>query len=453
MALTTAWLYQLTSERFQRLGREFLWIASGQAAAILGALVGMRLLTGVLPPDIYGELALGMTLATLASQVVLGPLGSAVLRFFAPAREAQECANFLAALRRLLARATGVVLLLTVGTCLVLLLIGQLNWLWLGVAACSFALFSGYNSALDSMQNAALQRPIVAWHQALTSWGRFLAAAGMVLWLGAASVVAMLGYLLATLLVLLSQFWFFRRILLPTNGLLSDGAASPRHWETQMLAYSWPFAVWGIFTWAQIASDRWALQMFASTREVGLYAALYQLGYYPITILTGLIVQLVAPVFFQRAGNASDPSRMRQIYTLNWRLTMVALFLTGAAAFLAFVLHGIVFMWLAAPEYRAISWLLPGMVLAGGLFATGQLAVISLLSGTETRSLLSLKVVTAIVGVLLNIFGAAWWGIIGVVGAGVIFSTVYLLWILHLVRGQYNQLVDVGTLSSYQNVV
>jgi O-antigen/teichoic acid export membrane protein len=275
----------------------------------------------------------------------------------------------------------------------------------------------------------------------------------MVLWLGTASAVAMLGYLLATLLVLLSQFWFFRRILLPTNGLLSAGAASPRHWETQMLAYSWPFAVWGIFTWAQIASDRWALQMFASTREVGLYTALYQLGYYPITILTGLIVQLVAPVFFQRAGNASDPSRMRQIHTLNWRLTMAALSLTGAAALLAFVLHGIVFTWLVASEYRTISWLLPGMVLAGGLFATGQLAGISLLSGTETRSLLAPKVVTAIVGVLLNIFGAAWWGIIGVVGAGVIFSAVYLLWVLHLVRSQYNQLVDVGTLSSYQNIV
>jgi len=446
VALTTAWLYQFTSERFQRLGREFLWIASGQAAATLGSLVGMRLLTGVLSPDIYGELALGMTLATLVNQVVFGPLGVAVLRFFAPAREAQECANFLAALRRLLARATGVAVLLAVGTCLVLLLIGQFNWLWLSVAACSFALFSGYNSALDGMQNAALQRPIVAWHQALTSWSRFLAAAGMVLWLGAASAVAMLGYLLATLLVLLSQFWFFRRILLPTNGLSADGTASPQHWETQMLAYSWPFAVWGIFTWAQIASDRWALQMFASTREVGLYAALYQLGYYPITILTGLIVQLVAPVFFQRAGNASDPSRMRQIHTLNRRLTMAALFLTGAAALLAFVLHGIVFTWLVAPEYRTISWLLPGMVLAGGLFATGQLAGISLLSGTETRSLLSLKVVTAIVGALLNIFGAAWWGIIGVVGAGVIFSTVYLLWILHLVRSQYNQLVDVGTL-------
>jgi O-antigen/teichoic acid export membrane protein len=150
------------------------------------------------------------------------------------------------------------------------------------------------------------------------------------------------------------------------------------------------------------------------------------------------------PILFQRAGNASDSARMLEVHTLNWRLTMTALFLTGAATWLAFVLHRVVFTWLVAPEYRTISWLLPGMVLAGGLFATGQCAAISLLSGTETRSLLALKIVTAIVGVLLNMLGAARWGVIGVVGAGIIFSMGYLLWTLYLVRSQYNQLTLTG---------
>jgi O-antigen/teichoic acid export membrane protein len=444
VALTTKteWLSQFISERFQRLGRECLWIGSGQAAATLGALVGVRLLTGILSPDIYGELALGMTLATLVNQVVLGPLGCAVLRFFGPASEGHEVAGFLVALRRLLVRATGIVLLLAVATCLVLLLTGQFNWLWLCIAAFNFALVSGCNSTLDGMQNAIRQRPIVAWHQALASWARFLAAAAMVLWFGATSALAMLGYALASLLVLYSQLWFFRRTLLSRNALFPYRPTSSQHWEAQMSTYAWPFAAWGIFTWAQMASDRWALQMFASTHEVGLYTVLYQLGYYPITLLTGLIVQLVAPVFFQHAGDASDPSRMRQVHDLNCRLTIVALLLTGSAALLGYVLHGLVFAWFVAPEYRAVSWLLPGMLLAGGLFATGQLAVVYLLSGTETRSLLAPKVVMAIVGMLLNMVGAAWLGIRGVVCGSVIASAMYLFWILYLVRTRHNQSVS-----------
>jgi O-antigen/teichoic acid export membrane protein len=446
----TEWFSQFTSRRFQRLGREFLWIGSGQAAATLGALVGVRLLTGMLSPELYGELALGMTLVILVSQVVLGPLGGAVLRFFAPASEAHEMANFLAALRRLLGKATGVVLLLAVATCLMLLLTGQSNWLWLGIAAFGFALVSGYNCTLDGMQNAMRQRPIVAWHQALASWARFLAAAMMVLWLGATSAVAMLGYVLAGLLVLYSQWWFFRRSVRPTTKLISNGARLPRRWETQMFAYAWPFAIWGTFTWAQMASDRWALQIFASIHEVGLYTVLYQLGYYPITLLTGLMVQLVAPVFFQRAGDASDPSRIRQVHDLNNWLTIVALLLTGIAALLAYTLHGRIFAWLVAPEYRAISWLLPGMVLAGGLFAAGQIAVIYLLSGTKTRSLIAPKIVTSVVGVLMNMVGAAWFGIWGVVVGSIITSGVYLIWILYLVRIRYNQSVN-SAVADYQN--
>jgi O-antigen/teichoic acid export membrane protein len=266
-------------------------------------------------------------------------------------------------------------------------------------------------------------------------------AVGMVLWLGATSTVAMLGYGLATLLVLGSQWWFFRRMMQPAGDSPATGDGSAQRWRKQMFTYAWPFAAWGVFTWAQTASDRWALQMFVSTRDVGLYTVLFQLGCYPISLLSGLMVQLVSPIFFQRAGDATDKSRIRRVYTINWRLTIITLILTGIATLFASALHGFIFRWLVAPEYRDISWLLPGMVLAGGLFATGQFASISLLSETETRILITPKIATAIIGILLNIIGAVWFGVSGVVGACVIASSVYMLWILYLVRIRHNKTI------------
>jgi O-antigen/teichoic acid export membrane protein len=430
---------ELVSRRFLRLGREFFWVALGQVAATIGALVGVRLLTGVLNPQTYGELALGMTAAMLINQLVMGPLSNASLRFFAPARESGELSSFLAALRGLLVRATGIVLLIASMVYLGLLLIGYFDWFWLGVAAFGFALLSGYNSILDGMQNAARQRAIVAWHQALASWSRFLGAAGLVVWLGATSAIAMLGYGLASMLVLLSQTWFFKRQLLPTEESRSDMPADPQQWSSKMFGYAWPFASWGIFTWAQMASDRWALQIFTSTREVGLYAVLYQLGYFPITILTGLVVQLVAPVFFQQAGDASDTFRMRQVHALNWRLTLSALILAVVMTVVVLALHGFVFRLLVASEYQSVSWLLPGMVLSGGFFATGQFAVISLLINTESRRLLFPKVFAGTAGIMLNFLGASWFGVPGVVAANLVVSAGYLLWILCIVRVKYNQ--------------
>lgn len=426
--------------RFRHLGREFLWIGSGQAVATVGMLVGVRLITGVLSPEVYGQLALGMTLGTLVNQVILGPLAGAALRFFSPARDAGELASFLAALRRMLVQATLLVALLGVVVPVVLLVLGQSHLLWLAFAALAFALVSGFNSTLDGLQNAARQRTIVAWHNALSSWGRFLLAFGMVLWLGTSSAVAMTGYACATLVVLVSQLWFFRRTIHPSEIAAEADGEDARQWNRRMFDYAWPFSTFGVFTFAQMASDRWALEAFATTREVGLYAVVYQLGYYPITILTALLVQLVSPIFFQRAGDGSDVSRVQQVHRLNRRLTFAVLLLTGLAVLVAFGVHGLVFRWLVAPEYRGASWLLPGMVLAGGLFATAQFAVVSLLSGVQTHILIWPKVGGAGLGILLNVIGAAGWGVIGVVVASVVAAAAYLFWILCLVETRYRHI-------------
>jgi O-antigen/teichoic acid export membrane protein len=117
----------------------------------LGALVGVRILTGVLSPEVYGELALGMTVAVLVNQIALGPLSNASLRFFASARDAGELPSFLAALKKLLLKATMWISLIAGIVCVGFILVGQFNRLWLIIAAFSFALFSGYNSTLDGM--------------------------------------------------------------------------------------------------------------------------------------------------------------------------------------------------------------------------------------------------------------------------------------------------------------
>lgn len=425
---------QLTFKHFRRWGGEFFWIGLGQGLATLGSLVGVRLLTGALSPEVYGELALGLTLATLLNQTMLGPLSGAALRFFAPAREAGDLGPFLTALCRLLLKATGIAGGAAAVAVLALWLAGQARWLGLGATALGFALLSGYNATLNSLQNAARQRTIVAWHQALYTWAYPLTVMGLVGWLGANSATAMLGYMASMALVIVSQLWFFRRITRPVTETAMVGSGGLKHWESRMTTYAWPIATWGIFTWAQMSSDRWGLQAFGTTQDVGLYAVVYQLGYTPITILTGLMVQLVAPVLFQRAGDASDVARVKQVHTFNWWLTVGALALTGVATLFTLGLHRLIFQWLVAPAYREISWLLPGMVMAGGLFATGQFATISLLSDVETRKLIAPKIMTASIGVLLNIIGAIEWGITGVVGAGIVASAIYLVWILWLVR-------------------
>src|SRR5439155_23990103 len=134
------------------------------------------------------------------------------------------------------------------------------------VPAVLLSLLSGYSAALDGMQNAARQRVVVAWHDGVTIWLRFLIAVALVAVLGRSSAAAMLGYAVASALVLASQGLFFRSKILSfrpdTEYATRDAMLS---WERRMQSYAWPYSTWGLFTWLQMNSDRWGLQVFRTT--------------------------------------------------------------------------------------------------------------------------------------------------------------------------------------------
>ena len=83
-----------------------------------------------------------------------------------------------------------------------------------------------------------------------------------------------------------------------------------------------------------------------------------------------------------------------------------------------------------------VSALLPLMIVSGGLYAAGQIVVLSLLSGVNSRALITPKIVTALLGVAMNFAGAFWLGLKGVVCAGVLFGVFYLAWVLILTDGR-----------------
>jgi O-antigen/teichoic acid export membrane protein len=400
---------------------------------VLGAIAGVRLLTQMLSPARYGELALGLTVGGLANQLAFGPLQQGVLRFWGPALEANELPAYLAGVRGLLARSSILVLGLAGSVVMGLWATGQPAWIGLAATAFLLALISGYERALDAMQSAARQRAVTAWHQALAQWLRFLLALGLMAWLGTLSSIAMLGYVLATAIVLLSQFMFFRRkfstVVLREH---PSNSGEMREWTQRIREYAWPFATWGLFLWIQQSSDRWALQTFGQTRDVGYYAVLYQLGYGPIIMLTGIIVQFLQPILFARAGDGADPARVRHARRLNLSVITAFLALTALGTGLALLLHTQVFAALVAREYRGVSLLMPWMVLSGGLFASSEVTALLLMSGVNTKMLMAPKIGTAVLGVMLNIVGARWFGLKGVVLASVGFSSVLLIWMLAL---------------------
>lgn len=409
---------------------EAILIVCGQAAAAAGGIVGVPLLAHSMRPEDYGSLALGGTVATLVQQVSLGPIGNAAQRFYAASIEANTLQSYLRAMARVVVAASATIALL-----------GGLAWVGLALSAwrhsaalagwsMGFAILSGVSSVLDGIQTAARQRAIVAWHQGLGMWLRFGIAAIFVRRFGGAAM-AMSGFTAAAGVVLVSQAFFLRRAV-----SVSQSCSRPvdsdveRTLRRKLWIYARPFSSWGIFTWAQVASDRWALESFANTRSVGLYQVLYQFGYYPISLVSVFLMQLAQPILFKRAGSCEDEARMKGAYAIIRRLFVATLSASVAATVIAALAGGRLFHLLLPSAYGSVARYLPLMVLSSGIFACGQIASLKHGLSMDPRSLIAPKIATALLGACLNFAGAFAFGVAGVAWASVTFSATYCLWVL-----------------------
>jgi O-antigen/teichoic acid export membrane protein len=146
-------------------------------------------------------------------------------------------------------------------------------------------------------------------------------------------------------------------------------------------------------------------------------------------MISGLVTTLVAPILFQRSGDATNVSRNNNVFRQTWIIATTALATTIAASLLVGFFHEVIFKALVGNEYRSVSYLLPWMTLANNLFATGQILSLKLMSDLNTQALVWPKIATSVVGAILC-FGCRYiWGLIGAVAAAVTFSVLQLVWL------------------------
>lgn len=416
--------------RIKRLAKEGGWIFLGQIVSVIASLVLVRVLTEHLDPVQYGQLALGLTVAGLINQVVMGGLLNGISRFYSIAIEKHDLDGYLQAARRLMLYATLLVVVISLLLISGLMSLGYSQWIALSVAALVFSVLSAYNGALSGIQNAARQRAVVALHGSLDAWLKIGLVLAMMSLVSKSSATVVICYAFSSLLVTLSQLFFLRRIT-PEK---MHNATKDHQWMGQIWTYSLPFSTWGVFTWMQQVSDRWALQIFASTSDVGHFTVLFQLGYAPIALATGLLMSFLGPILYQRSGDTTDGARNANVHRLSWRMTQLSLMITLFGFTIAFFIHEWLFHWLVAIEYRGSSSLLPWVVLSGGIFAGGQLLALKLMSEMKSSAMTKAKIGSALIGIFLNVIGSAFAGVQGLVGALVIFSVVYFIWMAMLTR-------------------
>ena len=407
-----------------RLGSEAAWVFVGQLLSLAGTLVGVRILTEYLSPSAYGALGLSLTVAALFNEVVIGGLIGAFTRFYSIAHGAADVRGYVRAVRVLLLSAAAIALLLLI-LALPLLLTGFEGLTWqTGLVVVVFAVLFGSNAAMNAIFNGARRRRLVALNSVIDAWLKIMLAVVAIHLFGPDPAAVLMAYAVSLVFVLMHQVYRIRR-LAPASEAAGE-LSSNRNWHKDMFLFAWPASVWGIFTWAQQVADRWSLQTFYSTVEVGLYSVVLQLGYFPMTLLMGMLGTFLTPILFQRtnAGHRQIDENQDSIWN---QIFWWGLGFSAFAATVAWAAKGLVFELFTGPQFRDVAAYFPVMALAGGIYGTASLLQVRLMSHMRMTHLAKIMIGSACAGILVTLALAASFGLPGVVIAKLLFSLIYLV--------------------------
>ncbi len=322
--------------RLWGLRHEATWILFGQFVGFVGGFIGIKVLTNIMGPKGYGQLALGLTIAGVFNMYVYGPIANVVARFFVAYRERGQLGSYFSVLKKshgLLALILSLSALAASG--IAGLFLGG-EWSLIILLSSLFGVASGINVSYISLQSAIRQRKIVALHQGADVWLRIGLSVALLLLFGTSGCYSLLGYLLGTLLVTISQGIFALRNAEIRSHWSGDSAddAEKRGAYREFSGYAASFMLFAVFASVSMYSDRWILQGMFGVGAVGIYSAIYQIAASPVNIFFAMVNQLVVPIVFERAGAMTQQSQAASSASL---VRFTVLFSTLAAALITAV--------------------------------------------------------------------------------------------------------------------
>lgn len=382
--------------------RPLVPIVANQLTMLLLGLVGVKLITKLVPPDVNGFYTLFVSLTQIGLLITHSGITNHASRYWQ-----REGINEWVYARFLWTESWwGLRLLAPIVALTVLvraLMDGSLTWLWL----LPLLVFSNLALALNGIGFLALNAARRPWQMMLLS--TVGSAARVFLPLGFAWMTTMslgmlsVGYTLHGILIIGVLLALFHKAI----GASRPGAEKSVLWRQELKDYGRPFMFLGVGAWLLQYVDRWIVEQVFGSTQAGLFGVALQLGGIIPTMAVGILMQLYFPGIFRKSDHARTPDDWRTIARECDRITI---------GFVALTLAGLLTLHFVAPLFT--GWLIDGkyaaalpMLAAAGLVmlaAQGNQFYYLLLQGQHNSSAM-VKVMLMVAGLktLVSVVAAA----------------------------------------------
>jgi O-antigen/teichoic acid export membrane protein len=419
---------------------EAFWVGFGLITSVLALFAGTRFLTRLMSTDEYGKLALAISLSTLAVLIFGDPIGKTAVRFYSLWCRAGKPYGFMQTLVKSLVRAMG-----GIGLCCIIIIIS--GYYITAVPGSYFVLVTGFfaialvfNRVAMGLEDAARKRRFRGILQGSFEIMRFVFAIGFIIIFALPVAETVLsGFVLAGILAVTAH-GIFLYLLFRTDPAEKKGHAHTgfqmdvsRMDNACMRSFQSPLIISSACIWLVMMAERWVLKYYGGPGDVGGYAAVYQLAFIPMLLVSNFLILLIEPVLYQVVELDGKTASAEQTQRIN----NYAVFGILSFSFLLFL--GLLFSYpmvgslLLGVEFRSYSWMFPWLLLAGGCFAAARQLLLKLSYDMRTDLLAAIWAGVAVVAVAAYVTGALYWqlkgilvAIVAVNMALVVFSLVFV---------------------------
>jgi O-antigen/teichoic acid export membrane protein len=388
-----------------QLVREGLSVLLGQAGGALGTMLGIRVLTEFVSPEIYGKSALLLGLSALGQAVLCAPLLQAIQRFYPEFAASKNLLTLELSARRYLS-VSAILLsgLITMGG-LVYVAIGS-SFAFLGFVALAGLSFAETLKAAEvALLTAGRRQKLFAVWNVADSIVRPALAVGLIAILGPSPEVIIAGYALAVTV----NYSLFRPFSQSNHPIGSKGSLLSTSQKVSALRYSAPLALLAILGWLGNLSSRYVVAAVLGSTEVGLFVAAYSLTSMPFLMAQGVVELTLRPLYFEAVSTANRVLEDR-IFVV-W-LTVVAVLCSGGVLIISFFSEFLAKVLLAG-SYRSAARLMPWIALGYAFLAISYVFEKRCYAYKKTRMVLFIQGAGAIVAIPMIYLLTLKYGILG----------------------------------------
>nr|WP_255036729.1 oligosaccharide flippase family protein [Lacihabitans soyangensis] len=395
--------------------------------------IGIKIISSKLGAESYGEISLYLTITMLVHLVFSGPFSGAIARFSSIAIHDRRFFKFESELIKFFIDTLKIALFLFIVAAVCLFNKSIQDYALLVIYSLLYSISYFVFTQVLAILGALRERFWVSFINILEKLFRFGLAYITIIFYNSNVKMVFLSFGVGLLLISITSCLIYYKLV--REKIKKDtGTPEISLYKHELINYSLPFALFGIIIWLQNSSEKWFLDLFVGTKEVGIYSILNQVGFQTFVLLSGVITSMSTPIIFEKSSSISKKTAIR----LNTLVTFFFIVIGIITIILSCYFGDDLIIIFSSSEFISKPYLLPIITISGVLFAIAQNISINYMILLKSKLLQYPKIISGIVGVFINYILTKSYGLDGLTFSILITNFLYLL-ILVIVQSYYLQ--------------